>query len=310
MPFKISRFGGTSLRRSFITNVYWAVMAGAVIPYPWRVAYRGDDAGDALEAPTAEGVLRVALGPNRLDVSVAQRSMHIADRVATLVEHKKQKQTRRGPRVVEPTGAGVSPKRSVKIAGNLVVARGVPREDVGVWIEHLDPEPENKSKPVDQPGPAASSMQRIFGVEPVSLFERDGLGALNRLELVAQRLRSHLADLTGTVRRAVEIGSGHALDKVLLADHGDHYVFYARRLFRDRARFAMAVHDDGRILVPDGKKLLEVRVTSRFGVTVRGDYVRFADKHGTDLARVSLPWLGPEDRDEVARRIGQFVDRP
>src|ERR1051325_8398034 len=26
MPFKISRLGGTSLRRSFITNVYWAVM--------------------------------------------------------------------------------------------------------------------------------------------------------------------------------------------------------------------------------------------------------------------------------------------
>jgi len=28
--------GGTSLRRSFITNVYWAVMFGAVIP-----AHRG-----------------------------------------------------------------------------------------------------------------------------------------------------------------------------------------------------------------------------------------------------------------------------
>jgi hypothetical protein len=50
-------------------------------------------------------------------------------------------------------------------------------------------------------------------------------------------------------------------------------------------------------------------VTSKFGITVRGDYVRFADRHGTDLAKVSLPWLGPEDRDDVARRIGQLVDR-
>ena len=243
------------------------------------MAYRGDDAGDALEAPTAEGLLKVSLGPNRVDLSVAQRTLHIADRVATLVEHKKkQKQDRRA---------------SVKILGNLVVARGVPREDVGLWIEHAEP-----------PG-----MQRIFGVEPASLLEREGLGALGRLDTVFQRLRAHLADMAGDIKRAVEIGSGHALDKVLLADHGDHYVFYARRLFRDRARFAMAVHADGRIVVAEGKTTREITVTSRFGITVRGDYVRFADRQGTDLARVSLPWLGPEDRDEVARRIGQFIDR-
>ncbi|HEY5948634.1 MAG TPA: hypothetical protein VIV40_24245 [Kofleriaceae bacterium] len=267
------------------------------------MAYRGDDAGDALEAPTAEGILKVMLGPNRVDLAVAQRTLHIADRVATIVEHKKQKQERRG---------------SVKIAGNLVVARGFPREDIGIWIERIPVhKPDKKAKrdkaeprrEDDTPAPELPSMQRIFGVEPVSLLERDGLGALGRLDVLAQRLRAHLADLAGSILRAVEIGSGHALDKVLLADHGDHYMFYARRLFRDRARFAMAVHDDGRIVVPDGKKQRTVVVTSRFGVTVRGDYVRFADKHGTDLAKVSLPWLGPEDRDEVARRIGQFVDR-
>jgi len=106
---------------------------------------------------------------------------------------------------------------------------------------------------------------------------------------------------------AHEIGRG--MDKVLLADHGDRYVVYARRLFRDRARFAMAIHDDGRILVPEGKKLRELVVRSRFGVTVWGDYIRFADKNGTDLGRVSIPWIAPEDRRELARRIGQLVDR-
>jgi hypothetical protein len=259
------------------------------------MAYRGDDAGDALEAPTNEGILRVVLGPNRVDLAVAQRSLHILDRVATLVEHKKQKQERRG---------------SVKIVGNLVVARGFPREDVGIWIEHVADKPDNrKRKSADRAAKPMPSMQRIFGVAPVSLLERDGLGALGRLEVVAHRLRAHLGELAGDIRRAVEIGSGHALDKVLLADHGDHYAFYARRLFRDRARFAMAVYSDGRIVVPDGKQLREVTVTSKFGITVRGDFVRFADRHGTDLAKVSLPWLGPEDRDEVARRIGQLVDR-
>jgi hypothetical protein len=255
------------------------------------MAYRGDDAGDALEAPTAEGIVKVALGPNRLSISVAQRSLLVADRLATLVEHKKQKQERRG---------------SVKIAGNLVVARGLPREDVGIWIERLPDKRDKRDTQEPDPQPA---MQRIFGLEPVNPLERDGLGALDRLDILVQRLRAHLAELAGSVRRAIEIGSGHALDKVLLADHGDHYVFYARRLFRDRARFAMAVHDDGRIIVPEGKRTREIRVTSRFGITVRGDYVRFADRHGNDLVKVSLPWLGPEDRDEVARRIGQLVDR-
>lgn len=258
------------------------------------MAYRGDDAGDALEAPTAEGLLKVSLGPNRVELAVAQRTLHIADGLATLVEHKKQKQDRRA---------------SVKILGKLVVARGVPREDVGLWIEHLAAPDEPAGRGKRRPRRDVAGMQRIFGVEPVSLLERDGLGALGRLDSVFQRLRAHLADRAGDIKRAVEIGSGHALDKVLLADHGNHYVFYARRLFRDRARFAMAVHGDGRIVVAEGKTTREITVTSRFGITVRGDYVRFADRHGTDLARVSLPWLGPEDRDEVARRIGQFIGR-
>jgi hypothetical protein len=256
------------------------------------MAYRGDDAGDVLEAPTAEGLLEVMLGPNGAELSVAQRSLHVADRLATLIEHKKQKAERHG---------------SVKIAGNLVVARGFPREDLGIWLECVF-EPK-RSRRAEAAGDVTPGMQRIFGVAPVSLLEQEGLGALSRLDVVTQRLRAHLTELAGSVRRAVEIGSGHPLDKVLMTDHGDRYVFYARRLFRDRARFAMAVHRDGRIVVPDGRRTRDVRVTSRYGVTVRGDYVRFADRHGTDLAKVSLPWLGPEDRDEVARRIGLFVDR-
>ena len=94
---------------------------------------------------------------------------------------------------------------------------------------------------------------------------------------------------------------------MLLADHGDRYVIYARRLFRDRARFALAIYRDGRVVLPDGKELREFRITSRFGITVRGDYVRFADPHGTDLGRVAIPWIAAEDRDEIARRLGQLV---
>ena len=124
-------------------------------------------------------------------------------------------------------------------------------------------------------------------------------------DTLAQRLKASLSDLAGDIRKAIELGRG--LDKVLLADHGDRYVIYARRLFRDRARFALAIYRDGRVVLPDGKELREFRITSRFGITVRGDYVRFADPHGTDLGRVAIPWIAAEDRDEIARRIGQLV---
>jgi len=236
------------------------------------MAYRGDDAGQALEAPTAEGVVRATLSPGRIELTVANRTLTIEAGTATLTDPKER-------------------RASMRIDGALVVARDVPREDLGIWLE--------------LPGPAGSAMRRIFGVEPVSLFHADGLVALKRLDTLSQRLRAALADRAGDIRRAIELGRG--LDKVLLADHGDRYVVYARRLFRDRARFALAIHRDGRVVVPDGRELREFRITSKFGITVRGDYVRFADPEGTDLGRVAIPWITAEDRDEIARRIGQLV---
>jgi hypothetical protein len=245
------------------------------------VAYR-DDAGDVLQAPTAEGTLAAELGPRSLKLTIANRTLLINERFATVVEHHKKHRSR-------------DKRTSFKIDGRLVVARDVPHDDLGVWIE------------VDAAHRRKVGMRRIFGVEPVSLMDPAGLGALAALDRLAHRLRAALAELAGDVRRAFEIGRG--LDKVLLEEHGDRFVVYARRLFRDRARFAMAIHDDGRIGVPEGKRAREIAVRSRFGVTVWGDYIRFADPQGTDLAKVSIPWIAPEDRRELARRIGQLVDR-
>jgi len=247
------------------------------------VAYR-DDTSDALEAPTAQGTLRVEVAPRQTKLAVADRTLLISGRFATLVEHHKKTTAK-------------DKKTSIELAGRLVVARDVPREDLGVWLEV-------------EPGTPREGMRRIFGVEPLSLLDPKGLDALASLDRLAHRLRTELVEHARDIRRAVEIGSAAAggLDKVLLADHGDRIVVYARRLFRDRARFAMSIHEDGRISVPDGKKLKEIRVHSRFGVTVWGDYIRFADPQGTDLARVSIPWIAPEDRKELARRIGQLID--
>jgi hypothetical protein len=233
------------------------------------VAYR-DDAGHKLEAPTAEGTLRLESGPRAVKVSIRTRSLHVVEKTVTLLDHRRKDR-----------------RLSYKIAGSLVVARDVPHEDLGIWIE--------------LPG----GMRRIFGVEPVSLLELEGLPALAALDRLAAHLRAELAEHAGEIRRAIEIGRG--LDKVLLADHGDHYVIYARRLFRDRARLAMTIHTDGRIQIIGGRGKPEITVRDRNRVDVTGDYIRFIGPDDKDLARFAIPWIMPEDRRELARRIGLLV---
>ncbi len=235
------------------------------------MAYR-DDSEDVLEAPTAEGTLRVELGPRSVKATIGDRTLHVVDKLVTVLEQRGKKKVKR---------------ESFKIV-RLVTARDVPHEDLGVWVE--------------LPG----GWRRIFGVEPVSLLEPEGLIALATLDRLGQRLRNAIAEHSGDIRRAVEIGRG--LDKVLVADHGDHYAVYARRLFRDRARLALEIHDDGRIVIRQHKKPTELVIRSRFGITVAGDYLRFAAPDGKDLGKCSIPWITPEDRLELARRIGALVD--
>lgn len=254
------------------------------------MAYRGEDAGDVLEAETLDGTLAVSLGANRIALSVGPKSLHLVDKVAT---------------IVEDTGPKKKPRRTSFAIAGIVFARGIPKEDLGLWIEATEDRASPKA--------ARTSMRRIFGISPISLFDDRGLRALAKLDSVALRLRSAVEDYAAAVgiwsARAVEIGGGHALDKVLFADYGDHHGVYARKLFRDRARLLASVHDDARVIVPDGKVIHEVQLTSKFGITVRGDFIRFADKHGLDRVRISVPWVGPEDREELARRIGQLVHR-
>jgi len=255
------------------------------VRYAAGVAYR-DDAGDPWQAPTADGVLRAEFAPRHLKLAVANRSIEVTDAFATVAEHHRKHPAK-------------DRRASLGIAGRLIVARDVPHDGLGLWIEL-------------EPGTPNAGVRRIFGVEPVGLLEPDGLAALAALDRLALRVRHELAHLAPDVVRAIEIGSpaSGGLDKVLVADHGAHCVVYARGLFRDRARFTMAVHSDGRIVVPGrGGGTREVTVRSRHGVTVVGDYIRFADPSGTDLAKVAFPWLRPEFRVELADRFGQRIDR-
>src|SRR5262249_35090098 len=148
-------FEDLALRRHELPEVlhHERVLGGhgrRLYPTLHAMAYRGEDTGDALEAPTADGPLRVEVGPRRVSLSAGNRTVHIADRFVTIVETKKKKQP-----------------ESIRIEGRLVVARDVPHEDLGLWLELVDKKP---------------GMQRIFGVEPMSLLEPGGLTALQRLD--------------------------------------------------------------------------------------------------------------------------------
>ena len=187
---------------------------------------------------------------------------------------------RRGARSRNPCGSTAA----------LVVARDVPHEDLGIWIE------------LPTAARDAADLRRRAGVaaRAATASRRCSSSTGSRT-----RLRAALAEHAGDVRRAIEIGRG--LDKVLLADHGDHHVVYARRLFRDRARLALSIYDDGRMVIVDGPESrdeLEVRHHRAAAITSGSSTGTAPTSRGS-----RFPGSRREDREELARRIGQLVDQ-
>ena len=261
------------------------------------MVYRGD-AVEVCEASCAEGALRAVFAPRHVKLTVADRSIDISDEFAMVADHRSR--------------AGRERPTSLRISGRLVLARGVPRDDLGLWIELA-------------PGRRRAGFRRLFGVSPVNLLEPGGLAALASLDRLVQRLRQGLSHLAVDVHQAIELGSAASggLDKVLVLESADHTTVYVRRLFRDRARLVITAHHDGRIVVgagglgasasgPDAPadrpaQRNELIVRSRHGIIVAGDHLWFTDPQGTDLAKISIPWIEAADRVELARRIGQRI---
>ncbi len=249
-------------------------------PYPGGVEpYRAGEAA-WIEAPTREGLLRLEVGP-RTRLELANKIVLIDGDFVTFEElATKGKQVKTAKKTSERIGRR-----------RLVVARDVPRDDVGLWIEMDD-----------------GGMRRVFGAEPKDTISDDGLAALRALDGLAGRLKLALAGFAHDVRRAIEVGRG--LDKALLVDFGGRLVLYKRELFRDRARRACEVSEDGTVLVMEKDKMTRAVCRDRHQVSLLGDYIRFSDPTGLDLARVSVPWVTREDREELARRFGDLLHAP
>jgi hypothetical protein len=234
---------------------------------------------EVMTSPTSAGTLSLEVAPRHVVVALADVQLAVSEGILTITRAAR----RRVRRVVRPIGS------------RLIVARGLPSEGVGIWLES-----------------APGEVERVFGAEPRDLIRNeDGLAALRQLDRLVRRLAQALASVGRGVHDALEIGpaADRGLDKVLLADFGDHVTLYRRSLFHARARRLLDAFADGRVLIHTPSGDVQVTCQTRFGCSVIGDYVRFTTPSGDDLARVSLPWVTRGDREEISRRIGEVIER-
>jgi hypothetical protein len=217
----------------------------------------------------------------RLYVGPQHTLLEVADRLRVSVTTGFLTVAHRDRRRVRPRSMGLARQR-------LVVARAVPTEDIALWFE-------------ERPGVVA----RVVGLRPLELLDESALAAWRRLDRLAGRLHAALVDDGRGARRAFELGRGQ--HRVLLVEHSDRMVLYARPLFRERPRRTLEVRADGTILVATRDADGTIHCNSRYAVTVLGDRIRFESSDGRDVATVWLPWISPEDRVELAARLGAFV---
>ena len=257
--------------------------------------YREAVAAEIVEAPTREGTAALEVAPRHTLLKVGEQlTLSVTERFASVTRVVRNK-----PR-----------KRSLRLQdARLLVARAVPTDDIGIWHEH-------------KPG----VVTRLFGLHKHTLDSGTDLDELEQQWRSLERLVNHLTRALQThsngVERAIEVGVG--ADRVLVMDFGDRLLFHVRRLFRERQRKAFEVHRDGTIVVlpsatPNdsatvGRLLGRIRreptrfvCRFRYGVSTSGDYIRFVGEEGDDLGRISLPWVRPEDRTQLARIITDAI---
>ena len=255
------------------------VVADSASSYAGEVSpYREAAATETLEATTREGTVRLERDAHLIKLKIGERvTLSVTESSALLVT---QKRRRRKPK-----------QRSILLdRAGLIMARGVPSDEIGVWCQ--------QSRDV---------VERLVGIRPPELLDHDAMQAWQSVDRIAQRLERSLKPHSRGVQRALEVGQG--ADRVLVEEFGERLVFFVRRLFRERAQRVMEVYRDGQVVLLSKRGEQRLRVTSRYGVTALGDYIRFADPAGEDLGRMSIPWISTEERLYLVKLVGRVVHR-
>lgn len=259
-----------------------------------RGPYRDAVATEVLQAATLDGDVELEVAPRHTLLKVGEQlTLSVTEKFAELSRL---------------TSRNRQKKRSLRLQdARLLVARAVPTDDIGIWHE-------------SSPG----VVMRLFGLRQHDLESGADMEEFNERWRNLSRLVAHLERAlqrhSGGVERALEVGAG--ADRVLVMDFGDHLLFHVRRLFREHPRRAFKVEKNGTITVlqpslfqdPAGgrrrrgaKELPTFTCQFRHGVMTTGDYLRFANEHGDDLGRISLPWIRSEDRAHLVAIIKDTI---
>jgi hypothetical protein len=235
--------------------------------------YRQTVAEQVVEAPTRDGPARLRLAPDHVLVEVASQFQLSVGRHQVTLTHLERRR----------------PRTQSFARRDLILARAVPGADIAFW-QH------------ERPGVVG----RLAAVRPPQLLDQAALHAWAQIDRLARHLERGL-ERDQPVAAATEYGRGQ--NRVLLRSEGEALVVYARPLFRERPRRTLEVRADGAVLVPSGGHDHRLQCRSRCSVTVLGDRIRFHADDGRQTVSVWLPWIAPEDRAELAYRLGALVER-
>ncbi len=251
--------------------------------------YRHVSATETVETQTRRGRLRLEIAPRHVQLEIEgifQLVVH--ENFLTLVDLQPEpaedaswwarRKRRRKPK-----------KRSVRLdEGQLLVARSFQTEELSLWFE-------------ERPG----IYRRLLGIEPVFLLDAPALQAWKDLERLGKRLAMALSAFAREARSVTEFGRGH--HRIILVDYDQHSEVCARPVFRERQRPVFRAYRDGTVVNLKGKGQRGSCV-SRYSVTLGGDRIRFDQVDGERAAELHLPWISPEDREELAQRLRMLID--
>ncbi len=237
--------------------------------------YRELAAAPTYKAPSRDGTVSLEVGPQHVRLDLGERlRLTVSGNAATWVRHRR----------------GAPSRRELTLAQrSLWAVRSFPTGDLALWYER-------------RPG----QIERLGGVKPVAPFDIGALAAWRALDRVAEEVVRALAAHGGGATEAVELGRGH--HRVVLIQLAERLVIYARPLFRERPRRTLEVCRDGSLVLPGRSPDGRARIATRSQVTPSGDRICFTTGDGRDLVSLWLPWIAPEDRQEIARRFGDLVD--